>query len=53
VRELRRSDVGLGGMVMELRVDGRTLHLVTDNGSLTFTFDPKHVRLYAVAVRFD
>lgn len=52
VREMRRAEVELGGMVMELRVDGQTLHVVTESGPITFTFDPSHAGLYAVAVHF-
>lgn len=53
-RELRRHFDDFGAMVTECRRDGQTLHLVTAEGpSLTFTFDPHHEELYAVAVRVD
>jgi hypothetical protein len=51
-REVRRHLDDAGGMLMKWHRDGQTLHLTADS-SFTFTFDPKHVGLYAVAVRFS
>jgi len=55
VRQLRqhRGKDAIGEMVMELHIEGAATHLVTDADSYTFTFDPRHAGLYAVAVRFE
>jgi len=53
-RELLRHFDDFAAMVTEWRRDGQTLHILTAEGpSLTFTFDPRHEELYAVAVRVD